>query len=103
MLKRLVTGQLSLPMTFWGWGFCGALFLGLLGKAGIQMGYLFVVPLLYILKAFLFSAVLSGLTFIVRRKMTVLGVIAFFIALIQVILSVVMAIGLHSLLFTFHW
>jgi hypothetical protein len=23
MLKRLVAGQMSLPMTFWGWGFCG--------------------------------------------------------------------------------
>lgn len=99
MLKKLVTGQLSLPMTFWGWGFCGGMFIGLMGMAGIHTGHTFFVPLAYILKVILFSAVLSGLTFILRRKITVLGAVAFFVALIQVILGVVMVIGLSSLLF----
>ncbi|WP_249415631.1 hypothetical protein [Enterobacter roggenkampii] len=97
MLKRLVAGQMSLPMTFWGWGICGNFLLGLIGLAGVQTGHPAMVPLSYILKAILFSAVLSGITFILRRKITVLGGIAFFIILIQVIMSVVMTIGLFSL------
>lgn len=28
VLKNLVAGNLSLPMTFWGWGAVGACFLG---------------------------------------------------------------------------
>ncbi|MEQ9899563.1 hypothetical protein ABRP59_07975 [Pectobacterium punjabense] len=99
MLKKLVTGQLSLPMTFWGWGFCGGLFLGLIGMAGVQTGHAAMVPLAYLLKTILFSAVLSGITFILRRKITVLGVLAFFIVLIQVIMGIVMVIGLSSLWF----
>ncbi|CAI1914312.1 hypothetical protein [Serratia proteamaculans] len=98
MLKKLVTGQLSLPMTFWGWGFCGGLFIGLIGLAGVHTGYVTVVPLSYILKTVLFSAVLSGITFILRKKITVLGALAFFAVLVQVIMSIVMFIGLHSLL-----
>lgn len=47
MLKKLVTGQLSLPMTFWGWGFCGGLFIGLIGMAGLHTGYAAMVPLTY--------------------------------------------------------
>lgn len=99
MLKKLITGQLSLPMTFWGWGFCGGLFIGLIGIVGIHTGHEIVVPLSYILKAVLFVAVLSGITFILRRKITVFGVLAFFVVLIQVIMSIVMVIGLSSLLF----
>ncbi|MBL5928886.1 hypothetical protein [Lelliottia amnigena] len=99
MLKKLVTGQLSLPMTFWGWGFCGGLLIGLMGLAGIHTGYAMLVPLSYIVKTILFSAVLSGITFILRRKITVLGVLAFFVALIQVIMGIVMFVGLSSLLF----
>jgi len=67
VLKKLVTGQLSLPMTFWGWGFCGGLLIGLMGLAGIHTGYAMLVPLSYIVKTILFSAVLSGITFILRR------------------------------------
>ena len=78
MLKRLVAGQMSLPMTFWGWGICGNFLLGLIGLAGVQTGHPAMVPLSYILKAILFSAVLSGITFILRRKITVLGGIAFY-------------------------
>ncbi|MBP2859397.1 hypothetical protein J8657_17520 [Dickeya oryzae] len=99
MLKKLVTGKLSLPMTFWGWGFCGGFFLGLIGMAGVHSGHSALVPISYILKTVLFSAVLSGITFILRRKITFLGVIAFLIVLIQVILGVVMVVGLSSLLF----
>ncbi|SMB48199.1 conserved membrane hypothetical protein [Serratia proteamaculans] len=99
MLKKLVTGQLSLPMTFWGWGFCGGLFIGLIGLAGVHTGHTTMVPLSYILKTVLFSAVLSGITFILRKKITVLGALAFFVVLVQVIMSIVMFIGLHSLLF----
>lgn len=99
MLKKLVTGQLSLPMTFWGWGFCGGLFIGLIGMAGLHTGHAAMVPLTYILKAVLFSAVLSGLTFILRRKTTVFGVLAFFVVLVQVIMSLVVFIGFSSLLF----
>ena len=78
MLKRLVAGQMSLPMTFWGWGFCGGFLLGLIGLAGVHTGHPAMVPLSYILKAILFSAVLSGITFILRRKITVLGGVAGF-------------------------
>ena len=39
MLKRLVAGQMSLPMTFWGWGICGNFLLGLIGLAGVQTGH----------------------------------------------------------------
>jgi len=86
-------------MTFWGWGFCGGLFIGLAGMAGIRAGYVAFVPLLYVLKVILFSAVLSGLTFILRKKITFLGTIAFFIALIQVVMCSVMAVGLFPMLY----
>ncbi|CQI94609.1 hypothetical protein RSF44_002586 [Yersinia enterocolitica] len=99
MLKKLITGQLSLPMIFWGWGFCGGLFIGLIGLAGVHTGHASMVPLSYILKTILFSAVLSGITFILRIKITVFGALAFFVVLIQVIMSIVMVIGLSSLLF----
>ncbi len=58
-----------------------------------------LVPLSYIVKTILFSAVLSGITFILRRNITVLGVLAFFVALIQLIMGIVMFVGLTSLLF----
>ncbi|HDM8082537.1 TPA: hypothetical protein PXN43_002139 [Yersinia enterocolitica] len=99
MLKKLVTGQLSLPMTFWGWGFCGGLFIGLIGLVGVHTGHTTIVPLTYIIKTVLFGAVLSGITFILRRKITVFGALAFFVVLIQVMMSIVMIIGLSSLLF----
>ncbi|ELB5940568.1 hypothetical protein RX236_004500 [Salmonella enterica] len=99
VLKNLVAGKLSLPMTFWGWGFCGGFFLGLIGIAGIHSNYPFLVPVSYLLKVILFSLVLSGITFILRRKITFLGTIAFLIVLSQVIMGVVMFIGLFSLLF----
>ncbi|EOC9742317.1 hypothetical protein ACNFMA_004471 [Escherichia coli] len=78
---------------------CGGLFLGLIGSAGIHSNYPFLVPVSYLLKVILFSLVLSGITFILRRKITFLGTIAFLIVLSQVIMSVVMFIGLFSLLF----
>ncbi|NWC63644.1 hypothetical protein [Cedecea sp. P7760] len=99
MLKRLVTGQLSLPMTFWGWGFCGGFLLGLVGIVGIHANLPALVPLSYLLKIVLFSAVLSGVTCILRRKITVFGVLAFLVVLVQVVMGVVMAVGLSSLLF----
>ncbi|EKN4095719.1 hypothetical protein DYG66_05330 [Yersinia enterocolitica] len=99
MLKKLVTGRLSLPMTFWGWGFCGGLFIGLIGLVGVHTDHTTIVPLTYIIKTVLYGAVLSGITFILRRKITVFGAIAFFVVLIQVIMSIVMIIGLSSLLF----
>ena len=99
MLKKLVTGQLSLPMTFWGWGFCGGLVLGLIGLAGIHSPHAALVPLSYLLKIVLFCAVLSGVTFILRRKITVFGSLAFLVLLAQVILNIIMFIGLYSLLF----
>jgi hypothetical protein len=99
MLKKLVTGQQSLPMTFWGWGFCGGLLIGLFGMAGVHTGHAAMIPIAYILKAVLFSAVLSGITFILRRKPTVFGALAFFFVLVQVIMNIVVFIGLSSLLF----
>ncbi|MFP5595584.1 hypothetical protein [Kluyvera sp. 142486] len=99
MLKKLVTGQLSLPMTFWGWGFCGGLVLGLIGLAGIHTTHAALVPLSYLLKIVLFCAVLSGVTFILRRKITVFGSLAFLVFLVQVILNIIMFIGLYSLFF----
>jgi len=91
VLKKLVTGQLSLAKTFWGWGFCGGVLLGFIRKAGIYTGYTALVPLSYILKVVLFSAVLSGLTYMLRRTITVLGSAAFLIALVEIIVCGVMA------------
>ncbi|CNE85728.1 MULTISPECIES: hypothetical protein [Yersinia] len=99
MLKKLITGQLSLPMTFWGWGFCGGLFIGLIGLVGIYAGYTAIVPVAFIIKTVLFGAVLSGITFILRRKITVFGALAFFVVLIQVIMIIVTIIRFSSLLF----
>lgn len=99
MLKKLVTGQLSLPMTFWGWGFCGGLVIGIFGLVGMHTGHAAIVPLSYIFKVILFGAVISGITFILRRKITVFGILAFIVVLVQLILNVVMFIGLSSLLF----
>lgn len=99
MLRKLVTGKLSLSMTFWGWGFCGGLVIGLIGIVGIHTGYAFLVPATYIVKTILFTAVLSGITFILREKITLLGVIAFFVVLLQLIMCGVMVVGLSSLLF----
>ncbi|MBM3070445.1 hypothetical protein [Lelliottia sp. RWM.1] len=99
MLKTLVTGQLSLSMTFWVWGVCGGLLIGLIGLAGVYTGYVVFLPLTFLMKTVLFGGVLSGITFILRRKITVLGTLAFFIILIQLIMSVVMVIGLSSALF----
>ena len=99
MLKKLITGQLSLPMTFWGWGFCGGLFIGLIGLVGVYTGYTAIVPVAFIIKTVLFGAVLSGITFILRRKITVFGALAFFVVLIQVIMIIVTIIRFSSLLF----
>ena len=98
-VEKISRGADELTDDFLGWGICGNFLLGLIGLAGVQTGHPAMVPLSYILKAILFNAVLSGITFILRRKITVLGGIAFFIILIQVIMSVVMTIGLSSLFF----
>ncbi|WP_217550211.1 hypothetical protein [Pantoea sp. GbtcB22] len=99
MLKKLVTGQLSLANTFWGWGFCGGVLLGIMRKLAIYTEHPAFVPLSYILKVVLFSAVLSGLTYMLRRKITVLGTIAFVIALVEVVLCGVMAYWLFPMFF----
>jgi hypothetical protein len=98
-VKKLVTGQLSLAMTFWGWGFCGAFLLGVLAKLGIRAGYAPAVPIVFMLKVALSVAVLSGLIFILRRKITVLASLAFLVVLLQVMLNIYMLTGLSSLLF----
>lgn len=99
MLKRLVTGQFSLVTTFWGWGLCGALCISIVAVAGVQAGLLFVAPLAGLCKVALFSAVLSGITFILRRKITVAGVIAFLIVLIELVFSLIMFTGIALFLF----
>ncbi|WP_039056485.1 hypothetical protein [Enterobacter sp. Bisph1] len=96
-MKKLVTGQLSLPMTFWGWGFCGGIAIGAIGMAGVTAGYVLFVPLAWILKTLLFCAVLSGIIFILRRKITLLGSLAFFVILTQVIASIYMVIKIAVL------
>jgi len=98
-MKKLVTGQLSLSMTFWGWGFCGGIAIGMMGMAGVSAGYVSFVPLAWILKTLLFCAVLSGITFILRRKFSLLGSLAFFVILTQVIVCIYMIVNLASLLF----
>lgn len=99
MLKKLMMGQLSLVVTFWGWGILGGFLIGLIGMSGVKTGYTLIIPLTYILKTVLFSAVLSGITFILRREITVFGVIAFFVILVQVIMGIIMAVGVsYSLL-----
>lgn len=94
MLKKLVTGQLSLVVTFWGWGILGGFLIGLIGMSGVKAGHTLIVPLTYLLKTVLFSGVLSGITFILRRKITVFGVIAFFVILVQIIVGFIMAVGI---------
>ena len=98
VLKKLVTGQLSLVVTFWVWGILGGFLIGLIGASGVKAGHTLIVPLTYLIKTAFFCAVLSGITFILRRKITVLGVIAFFIILVQVILGIIMAVGISYVL-----
>ena len=99
VLKKLVTGQLSLAMTFWGWGFCGGALLVILRKVGIYTGLPALVPLSYILKVVLYSAVLSGVTYMLRRKITVLGSVAFLVALVEVVVCGVMAYWLFPMFY----
>lgn len=94
MLKKLVTGQLSLVVTFWVWGILGGFVIGIIGASGIEEGYTLIVPLTFLTKTALLCAVLSGITFILRRKITVFGVIAFLIILIEIIFGVIMAVGI---------
>lgn len=96
---KLITGRLSLAMTFWGWGFCGGFLIGVLAKIGIRAGYAPALPLAFMLKTVLSIAVLSGLTFILRRKITVLASLAFLIVLLQVMINIYMLTGFSSLLF----
>lgn len=99
MLKKLVTGQLSLPITFWGWGFCGGLLTGLIGLVGVSTNHPALLLLSFLLKIVLFSAAFSGVVFILRRKITIFGSLAFFVLLVQLIAGLAMLIGLLPLLF----
>ncbi|AXW87970.1 hypothetical protein CKQ53_14000 [Lonsdalea britannica] len=68
VFKKLVTGQLSLPMTFWGWGFCGGFFIGLIGMAGVHTGHVFLIPLCYILKATGFDPIYPDVFALLRLR-----------------------------------
>jgi hypothetical protein len=72
----------------------GGFLIALIGISGVKAGHTLIIPLTYLLKTVLFSAVLSGITFILRRKITVFGVTAFFVILVQVIMGVIMAVGI---------
>jgi hypothetical protein len=76
VLKKLVTGRLSLVVTFWVWGLLGGFLIGLIGASGVKAGNTLIVPLTYFIKTVLICAVLSGITFMLRRKIIVFGVIA---------------------------
>jgi len=93
MLKKLVSGKFSLPMTFWGFGICGGVLLNGVKSFGLNYNFLRLFALTYILKVVLFSMVLSGIICILRRETTFLGLIALVYTLLQVVLGVVMVIG----------
>lgn len=99
MLKKLVTGQLSLPMTFWGWGFCGSLLIGVVSKAGVYTGNVAIIPLSFLLRMALCCAVLSGIIFILRRKKTVLGILALLVVLVEIMVSAILSVSIFSSLF----
>ncbi|AKP32315.1 hypothetical protein [Yersinia aleksiciae] len=87
--KNLVTGKFSLAFTFWGIGVFGSLLLGGMGVVAVQLNfYLFYVILFF---RFLLSVmVLSGITFTLRKnKITFLGVLAWIVFLIQVLILMV--------------
>ncbi|MEA1540897.1 hypothetical protein RPK52_24405, partial [Salmonella enterica] len=79
MLKKLITGKYSLPITFWAFGFGGYAIIGvifLLAKIiFLPSPALFFARI--IANLILVALVLSGIASILRRKFTILGVIAF--------------------------
>jgi len=103
MFKALVTGKVSLAKTFWGWGFGGTALIVAISKAGAYAGHYWVIPVSHVLQALLSLAVLSGLTFILKEKHTipgvVLGGVAFAIFLAHFILSAIFAVRFSSVIF----
>ncbi len=89
MTRSLVFGEFSLPITFWAWGIGGGTLLGIVGFGGFHYGYPLVFAVTSILKFILFAMVLSGIFFRLKQKITLLGLIAFFVVLLQVLLGVV--------------
>ncbi|HBI10716.1 MAG TPA: hypothetical protein DDY57_11350 [Franconibacter pulveris] len=99
-IKNLATGRISLAQTFWGYGVCGNIILGLVGTSAINNEFLGFFILTLILKFLLFATVLSGITFIMRNgKITVWRILAFAVVLIEVIVGLIMAAALASVVF----
>ena len=98
-LKKLVKGELSLPMTFWGWGVGVGFLLNLVGILGIYTNVSYLLPISYILREVLLLLVCSGLFFHLKRKMTLWGILASIIVILEVIIGAIMIVGLHPLFF----
>ncbi|AHG65580.1 hypothetical protein [Advenella mimigardefordensis] len=97
--RSLVSGTFSLPITFWLWGVAGGVLLDIVGCGGIHYGFLPVYVVASILKFVLFAMVLSGLFFILKKEITLLALIAFFVVLLQVLLGVVKVMGFSVALY----
>ncbi|OCG08148.1 hypothetical protein A9G13_06970 [Gilliamella sp. wkB178] len=99
MLKKLVTGELSLVITFWGWLVLGNIILAIIVNVLFStitqpnpkvMAVVIIVILL--IKFIIAGMVTSGIFFILRnKKITVWGVIAFILALINFIYAIIYA------------
>ncbi|WP_241581918.1 hypothetical protein [Rosenbergiella nectarea] len=99
MLNKLITGKLSLPKTFWGWGFCGGFLLNLIGSLGIYTDSPYLLPISYCLREILLLAVCSGLIFQLKYKIRFWGVLALVVIVLELIAGIIMMAGLFSLLF----
>ncbi len=76
VVRKLVTGQFSLAMTYWGWGCGSALVLATaMSRAINQKSELFFWSILC-LKLIVPSMVLSGILCKLNRKITILGMLA---------------------------
>ena len=96
-IKKLVTGKYSLPMTFWGWGFCLCSFLSILKYIAIYTDTPYLIPIRFLLQSIILTMVFSGLIFIIKREKTFLGYLSLFVILIQLIVSIIMFFNLLNL------
>lgn len=100
-IKKLVTGKYSLPMTFWGWGFCLCACLSILKYIAIDTGTLYLIPVRFLLQSIILTMVFSGLIFIIKREKTFLGFLSLFFVLIQLIFSIIMFFNLLNLFYLY--
>lgn len=91
--KRLVMGKLSLPLTFWGCGVLGNIFIVLLAYLSFTIHSSDLLRVVFLIKWIIAIMVLSGIFLILRYKeITFWGILAFIIMLLNFINSTMLAI-----------